>query len=580
MYTSVKNVQILISLFKQKGIKHFVNSPGTRNTPLVHSIEEDPFFTCYSIVDERSAGYFALGLSEALDAPVCVTCTAATATCNYMPAIKEAYERNIQLVALTADRELYYLYNMQDQLINQMNMYDGFVKHYVDIPIVNNSEDEWYANRCINEALLELDHNGKGPIQINYRVTKLGTFNVEEVQKTRNIERISNNFNWKEIQEKIAKKDRIIVFCGSNYSEENEKLKQVLKEFNNKYNSVIFIDHYSNLTDEDFVYPTVISECLSEEEFNKMIPNLIITFGNVFYPPIKFRFNGKKQNFEHWHIDSNGVVNDGFRNLKYLFECAPIEFFENIVKETKESKENKEYYKLWQERIDEVNYDGMKFTNFTAIRDLVKVVPENSTLHMSVLNSIRISNYYRFVNKVTSFANIGADGIDGALSTFLGQARASKELAFLIIGDLSYIYDLNASINIKDKNIRIMVINNYAGAEFHKNFGLEMIPTLNLHIAAGHKTQIGQCTNVIKNVNHMVATNQEELDKCLEEFIKPSDKPVILEVITDADTDAKTLKGFWNNNRKVSKKEKVKNIIKRIIGEKGKAFLKKVLRKG
>ena len=82
----------------------------------------------------------------------------------------------------------------------------------------------------------------------------------------------------------------------------------------------MIIDHYSNLTDEDFVYPTVISECLSEEEFNKMIPNLIITFGNVFYPPIKFRFNGKKQNFEHWHIDSNGVVNDGFRNLKYLFD--------------------------------------------------------------------------------------------------------------------------------------------------------------------------------------------------------------------------------------------------------------------
>ena len=580
MYTSVKNVQILISLFKQKGIKYFVNSPGTRNTPLVHSIEEDPFFTCYSIVDERSAAYFALGISEALDVPVCVTCTAATATCNYMPAIKEAYERGIQLVALTADRELYYLYNMQDQLINQMNMYNGFVKHYVDVPIVNNSEDEWYANRCINEALLELDHNGKGPIQINYRVTKLGKFDVNEISKTRNIERLKDNFEWKEIQEKLSNKNRIIVFCGSNYSDKNEKLKQYLKEFNEKYNSVIFIDHYSNLTDEDFVYPTVISECLSDEEFNKMFPNLIITFGNVFYPPIKFRFNGKKQNFEHWHIDENGVVNDGFRNLKYLFECKPIEFFENIIKETTESKNNKEYYKLWQNRIDEVKYDGMKFTNFTAIRDLLKVVPDNSTLHMSVLNSIRISNYYRFANKVTSFANIGADGIDGALSTFLGQAKASKELAFLIIGDLSYIYDMNASINIKDKNIRIMVINNYAGAEFHKNFGLEMIPTLNLHIAAGHKTQISQCANVIKNVNHLVATNQEELDKCLEEFIKISDKPIILEVITDADTDAKNLKAFWNNNRNVSKKEKIKNVIKRIIGEKGKNFLKKILRKG
>ena len=88
MYTHIKGVQILISLLKQFNISHVVLSPGTRNTALAGSIENDPFFHCYSIVDERSAGYFALGLSEALDEPVCVSCTAATATCNYLPAMK------------------------------------------------------------------------------------------------------------------------------------------------------------------------------------------------------------------------------------------------------------------------------------------------------------------------------------------------------------------------------------------------------------------------------------------------------------------------------------------------------------
>lgn len=114
MYTHIKGVQILISLLKQFNISHVVLSPGTRNTALAGSIENDPFFHCYSIVDERSAGYFALGLSEALDEPVCVSCTAATATCNYLPAMKEAYERNIQLVALTADQNPYEMFHMED----------------------------------------------------------------------------------------------------------------------------------------------------------------------------------------------------------------------------------------------------------------------------------------------------------------------------------------------------------------------------------------------------------------------------------------------------------------------------------
>lgn len=578
MYTNVRNVQILISLLKQFNIKYFVNSPGTRNTPLVHSIEEDPFFKCYSIVDERSAAYFALGLSEALDEPVCVTCTAATATCNYMPAIKEAYERNIQLVALTSDRESYPMFHMQDQSINQVNMYKGYINYSVDIPAILNQEDEWFANRSINEAFLELNHNRKGPIQINYHVPSWGDFCVKDIPKERKITRYNkNNINWQEVKENLKNK-KILVFCGMNYNNNNQELQNNIKEFYEKYNATVVFDNYANLKDDNYINASIFGDILTQKEAQNLAPEIMITFGKVFYSPLKGRFNGKKQNFEHWHVDENGIVIDGFKNLTKIFECEPKIFFEEMIKEVN-TKNNHEYEQTWKKRISEIKIGNLSFSNFSVIRDFCKVIPKNSILHASVLNSIRITNYFKIDESIKCYANVGADGIDGAFSTFLGQANKTDKMAFLLIGDLSYLYDLNACLNvnkIENRNIRILIINNYAGAEFHKNFGLSMIPTLNLHIAAGHNTKIEETTGM-ENVEYLSAKNQEELNKNLKKFIGKSEKPIILEVFTDANTDAQILKDFWKKNRK---EKSYKKMIKKLVPKKYITKLKKILKRG
>ena len=93
MYTELKTYQIIIALMKKWGIRHCVLSAGSRNVPFVHSVEEDPYFKCYSVVDERSAGYFALGLAQELNEPVVISCTSSTATCNYWPPVAEAWYR-------------------------------------------------------------------------------------------------------------------------------------------------------------------------------------------------------------------------------------------------------------------------------------------------------------------------------------------------------------------------------------------------------------------------------------------------------------------------------------------------------
>ena len=576
MYSSVKNVQILISLFKQHNIKYFVNSPGSRNTPLVHSIENDSDFVCFSIVDERSAAYFALGLSEALNEPVCVTCTAATATCNYAPAIKEAYERNIQLVALTADRERYELFQMKEQLINQVNMYNEFVKFAIDVPEVKNLSDEFYANRIINEALLEINHNGKGPIQINYSVVDWGNFSVNEIPKQRKISRIDKDkINPEKLKNILKNRKRIIFYVGMDITEKDE-LSKLLNVIEKQYNCVVLCDNYSNVSGKHFINASVLGECITKKEIGNMLPDMIITMGTVFYSPIRTYFTNYSYKFEHWHISNDGMINDAFKKLTNVFECSAIDFL-NAIKNEKNANDYV-YFKMWNKRINEVKYDNLGFTNFSVIRDFCKKVPKDSIVHASVLNAIRISNYFGFQDGVKCYANVGADGIDGALSTYLGEASSTNKLAFLLIGDLSFIYDLNSIDYINKNNMRVLVINNYAGAEFYKNFGLEMIPTIDKHIAARHHTKIKNAI-LSKNIEYLKANNQEELDKGLNKLVEKNDKPIILEVFTDANTDANTLKNFWQKNRKEDFSDKLKSFLKKILSRKQIDRLKKLLKR-
>ena len=584
MYTNIPGVQIIISLLKQHNIRHLVISPGTRNTALVHSVECDDFFKCYSVVDERSAGYFALGLSENLGVPVCVTCTAATATCNYLPAMKEAFERNIQLVALTADQDVYSRFHMGDQNINQTNMFEGYVKYAVDVPKIINGEDHWYFNRCVNEAFLELNHNGKGPIQINYRMNysldELATFPEKEIKKTRKITRYNEEeINYKDLSNELNNK-KVLVFCGSDYTGD-EKLKNEILKFKKKTGAVILADYYSNIIDDEVINPSILGDVYCNKDWELLKPDLIILTGTNIYAPIKYNANLFRNNITTWQISVDGMLNDGFKNVSKIIEGTAENFFEKINKEL-DSKTSDEYYQKWKEVIDTVKYENLEFTHLSIIKKLMETIPEKSLMHMSVLDAIRISNYYKMPSNVKCFANIGADGIDGALSTFLGQAANTKDLAFLLVGDLSLLYDMNGFYQELPSNVRILIINNYAGSEFHKNFGLEKIPTLNKHIAAGHNSNMSY-TETMTNLEYISATNEEELSSGLNKLCnKDSKRPIILEVFTDAHKDATKLKGMWTANREnfMTDKDKFKKKIKNILGPKVLSTIKKLLRRG
>lgn len=584
MYTKMINVQILISLMKKHNIKNIVLSAGTRHAPVARCVENDPFFKTYSIVDERSAGYFALGIARQTGEPVAIACTSSTATCNYLPAIAEAYHQNIPLLVLTGDRDPYLLGQLEDQMIDQPGMYEHFVKKTVDLPIVRyrSKYDFWYCERLVNEALLELTHHGKGPVHINFRVT--GTVpemiddTIDELPQTKLIERISYNTKqekWQECISELKSAKRILVICGMNNNVADIEL-EYMKKFFEKYNCVFSIEHMSNIKFDGALLTFMAAQTLSEAGFAEtLMPDIVISLGGNFISALKGQLRANQRKFKHWSITETGEIVDCFYSLNKTFECSIEYFFKYFVENVQEDiKNNREYYTLWKEQIQKVKYiQNLEFTNMYAIENLSKKIPDNSILHLGILNSTRIMQHYELPEHIKVYSNIGTDGIDGSMSTFLGQAFSTDEQAFLVFGDLSFFYDMN-SIGIRHikNNVRIMMVNNGGGGEFHFTMGKERFAKLDEHIAASHNASAKEWVES-RGFKYLSAKNKEEFNKNLEKFVnEDSDKPMFFEVFTDRDKDGKTLRELYSINKintksdvKAKGKQTIKRVIKKLI---------------
>lgn len=586
MYTRIKNVQLLIALMKKFEIKHLVLSPGSRNIPFVHSVEQDPYFKCYSVVDERSAAYFALGIALQVKAPVVISCTSSTATCNYLPAIAEAWHQGIPLLIITGDKDPYLLNQLEPQQIEQDGMYDRFCKKSIVVPNVNNNHDAWYCERIINEALLELTHRGCGPVHININILNhsadIGNYvdSLPEVKKITYIQLFQQNLMEKMFQE-IKKYKRILIIAGQGTKKDEEYIKLV-ERFSEIYGCVIATEHTSNIRCKNAlsVYPLV--ENITKSELENLMPELVITIGRNIVSYLQTKLRQYPNKFEHWEVREDGMIVDAFKNLTKVFEMPEKEFFNFFVKNADQQiKNNNYYFELWKERINRIVMPEIPFSNFYVAQILQQNIPNNSILHTGILNSTRHMMYFNIDPSIEIHSNIGTDGIDGSMSTFLGQSMATDKLCFLLLGDLSFFYDMN-SLGIRDlkNNIRVLVVNNYAGSEFHLNVGLDRDKTLNLHTAASHNKSVKGWVESL-GFQYLSASNKDELNEKITIFTDENiNKVMVLEVFTDADFDGKVGREIFQQlrvNINTGIKDQTKQKIMKAIGQSNVERIKKVL---
>lgn len=570
-YTSEQNILLLIALLKKYNIRKVVASPGATNVTFVSSIQQDSFFEMYSCVDERSAGYMAVGLCEESSEPVLLSCTGATASRNYLPALTEAYYRKLPLIACTSAQDFHNIGHLIAQVINRNNPPSDVVLKSVNISSINNESDRWFAEIKLNDVLEELFRRGGGPIHINLETKYSLDYSAKELPKVRKISRITNL--TKDLPQ--LPQGKIGVFVGSHKKWTSEE-SFALENFAISNNAIVFVDHTSNYHGKNALNYSIKGS--QEVHHNEPSFDVIIHIGEVSgdYYTMRLMKNTKQV----WRVNPDGEMRDTFKKLSFVFEMTEQEFFERYSSNTDLSSQNLPADSFYEECMAEKNrllslIPDLPFSNIYIAQVLADKIPQNSVLHLGILNSLRAWNLFDLPKSVSVFSNVGGFGIDGCLSSMIGTSLVNKDrLYFGVFGDLATFYDLNVLANRHlGSNLRIMLINNGLGQEF-KNYnhpGARFKEKTDDFIAAkGHNGK--QSPLLMKHFTedlgfeYLSASNKEEFSIAYPKFLnnRIGDKPLFFEVFTNSEEENEALY-LIKHIEQPTDKEKITNTIKQTL---------------
>lgn len=548
MYTDKRHVLELIALLKAHNINKVVVCPGSRNIPIAESLSVDNFFTVYPVTDERSASFFAMGLALHGNMPVAICCTSGSALLNIHPAVSEAFYQKVPLLVISADRPKKWIGQMDGQTMPQYGVFGSLVKHSVDIDEEN---DISYTNRLINEAIIALTDKSKGPTHINIRIEEpFFSFHTKELPNVRVITKFNGlNPYDKDYQILIDKlnsyKKRMVLVGQMNliYLFDKKYIKALSKHF------TWITENLSNQTIPAYPIKNADQILVAIDDIQKenLKPDLLITYGGHIVSKRIKRYLAKYQPKEHWHISENGEIFDLFGVLTTVIEISPFEFLERISSFI--DSQSYDYPKIWENLSKSIKEPNFSYSHMSVMSALFNNMPENSVLHISNSSSIRYAQLFNLPNTIEVLSNRGINGIEGSMSTALGYSVASSKLNFLVIGDLSFFYDMNALWNKNyGSNIRILLINNDGGEIFYSLDSLSLSEKGANVVVAPHGNSAKSWAED-RAFLYLSAKNQEELNENISKFTDANitNKPILLEVFTDKETDTKILKEYYNN---------------------------------
>ena len=576
LYTTEKNVLILIALLKANKIKNVIASPGTTNCAFIGSIQKDSFFNVYSSVDERSAAYMACGLAAETGQPVVISCTGATASRNYLPGLTEAFYRKLPVLAVTSMQAFSKVGHHVAQVIDRSVIQNDVAKHSVALPIVKDNDDYWDCEVKVNTAILELTRHGGGPVHINLPTTYSLPFTSQSLPTPRVMQRFTSHDELPALQGKVA------VLVGSHKTWLPHEI-DALEAFCAAHHAVVFCDHTSGYHGR---YRVQFSLVAAQEllALNVYKPDVLIHIGEITgdYPLLSMA--GKQV----WRVSEDGEIRDTFRRLINVFEMPEHVFFSRYAQRNSTITANY-YLDDCQQILSKVRskIPELPFSNIWLAQQLAPKIPENSTIHFGILNSLRTWNFFDLPASVRSASNVGGFGIDGILSTIIGASLVNPErLYFTVLGDLAFFYDMNAIGNRHvGNNVRILMVNNGKGTEFrqynhHASYFGDAADEF--VAAAGHYGN--QSPKLVKHYaedlgfEYISAKNKVEFDKVYQQFIsaQPTDKPMVFEVFTNSQDESDALAMMHRIEQ--SNTSKAKQVTKKLLGQRGIRLFKKLLK--
>lgn len=555
MLSDKKPVRDLVQLMVDKGVTDVVISPGSRNAPLTISFHNHPKISCYSIADERSAGFFALGIAQQTGHTVAVCCTSGSAAVNYAPAVVEAYYQKVPLLVITADRPNEWIDQGDGQTMRQQNLYNNFIKRsYNLVQEASDNDSVWHNQRLINEAIDQALDDNKGPVHINVplRENLYGTTEEHEmppkVIHRSVIETQLGKTETKHLADKTEKAAKVLVLCGM--IPKNEKLEKALFQFSQQTGALVMTEASSNLHHVNYIgCIDRLLVTMTEEEEQEFVPDILITIGHsIVSKKIKKHFRCMPPT-EHWHVDVADEYIDTFQSLTLSVGLKPETFFDQLNRQNYSTTE--EYKSKWLERNRHNQSNALEFiekTQFSdlkAFRHILSKIPENSLLQMGNSSVVRYVLLFDPSSAVTYNGNRGTSGIDGCTSTAVGAALGSRKETTLITGDIAFFYDSNGLWNDYLKpNLKIILINNGGGGIFRIIPGPSSSDALDPYFETHHNMNAQKIAEQF-GLDYTLCCDENELDSGLHWLYSDRDKAGILEVKTPRLENDSVLKSFF-----------------------------------
>jgi 2-succinyl-5-enolpyruvyl-6-hydroxy-3-cyclohexene-1-carboxylate synthase len=535
IYPKIPLAQSIIEICLAKGITTIIISPGSRNAPLTIGFVNNPAFSCYSIADERSAAFFALGIAQQTKQPVALVCTSGSALLNYYPAIAEAFYSQIPLIVISADRPQSKIDIGDGQTIRQENVFANHSLYNANLDEVVSVENDIKINEAINISIAQ-----KGPVHINapfeeplYETVSQLSVNVTVTASTKESQSLSQDEigEYATIWNKATKK---LVLVGVN--EPGAISDSTIEILAADESVVVLTETTSNVHHPTFIntIDTLITP-FTNEEFEDFRPEILVTFGGMIVSKRIKAFSRKYKPKHHWHIDSLRAY-DTFNSLTKHFEVEPNVFFDGFLPLIKSIESD--YFK----KLDSVNklrelkskiyLDKIPFSDFKFFEKVIPSLPKNSQLQISNSSAIRYAQLIAIDPSIEVYCNRGTSGIDGSTSTAIGAAVANGKQTVFITGDIGFLYDSNALWNnYIPKNFKIILINNGGGGIFRILPGHEETPVFNTFFETSHCLTAEHLATMY-GFEYTIASDELSLSSGLATFYGQNEKPSILEVFT------------------------------------------------
>ena len=592
MFSNKENINILTSLLLEYGVSDAVVCPGSRNAPIVHNLSQCQSIRCHPVTDERSAGFYALGIAQATQRPTVVCVTSGTALLNLAPAVAEAYYQHVPLVVVSADRPVQWIDQLDGQTLPQPDALGRFVRKAVSLPEPHVAsvgsgdgleaagkgalsdgdkrleEERWMCRRLVNEALHAATCRQPAPVHINVPITEpLFAFDVAELpvaKRFRQMEKVSFLNQQRQLFERFFSADRPMIVIGQ--MAYGIISPETIRSLSQHY--VVMAEPLSNLHYQTIHFDEAVRvvESLDQNESLQYVPDYIIYIGDTLVSKPTRRWLRSTKATSCVITPDALDIHDPITTLEDIVEC-PLEDVDLLLSSFCDIYDNPEdfeddedvmahedsrhgFHACWQQLLDrcaeraEAYEPG--FSQMATVKYFEEQLADLDTdicVHYANSSAVRLACIYA---QHYVWCNRGVNGIEGSLSTAAGFSLATDALTVCVIGDLSFFYDQNALWNSNiGGNLRIVLLNNSGGGIFRQLKGLDKSPVATSFVAAQHETTAqGICTQ--NDIGYISAKDMGEMQIGIVTLLtRETNRPMLLEVFTDVDEDMKAMEDYF-----------------------------------